>query len=84
MALGGWFVPFASITTALGLTAPPVLLGLYMGARRRLMESLRERADSLERELRCSRSGRRSGRSGRVPRSAPGSRGRCTTWWRTG
>ncbi|QES48629.1 sensor histidine kinase [Streptomyces venezuelae] len=36
---------------AIGLTAPPVLLGLYIGARRRLMESLQERADSLEREL---------------------------------
>ena len=36
---------------SLGLTAPPVLLGLYIGARRRLMESLRERADCLEREL---------------------------------
>ncbi|GGV80837.1 histidine kinase [Streptomyces griseoloalbus] len=46
-----WIVPFASITTALGMTAPPLLLGLYVGARRRLMESLRERADSLEREL---------------------------------
>ncbi|USQ88760.1 histidine kinase [Streptomyces phaeoluteigriseus] len=49
--LGDWFVPFAAVTTSLGLTAPPVLLGLYVGARRRLMESLRERADSLEREL---------------------------------
>ena len=49
--VGDWFVPFLSITTSLGLTAPPVLLGLYVGARRRLMESLRERADSLEREL---------------------------------
>ncbi|MDQ1036751.1 signal transduction histidine kinase [Streptomyces sp. V3I8] len=49
--LGDWFVPFVSITTSLGMTAPPVLLGLYVGARRRLMESLRERADSLEREL---------------------------------
>ncbi|MEV6180710.1 histidine kinase [Streptomyces sp. NPDC052015] len=49
--LGDWFVPFASIATSLGLTAPPLLLGLYVGARRRLMESLRERADSLEREL---------------------------------
>ncbi|MET9898024.1 histidine kinase [Streptomyces sp. NPDC006446] len=49
--MGDWLVPFASITTAIGMTAPPVLLGLYMGARRRLMESLRERADSLEREL---------------------------------
>ncbi|MEV2213754.1 histidine kinase [Streptomyces sp. NPDC050997] len=51
LTMGDWFVPFASITTSLGLTAPPVLLGLYVGARRRLMESLRERADSLEREL---------------------------------
>lgn len=49
--LGDWFVPFAAITIAIGLTAPPLLLGLYVGARRRLMESLRERADSLEREL---------------------------------
>ncbi|MEU9283717.1 histidine kinase [Streptomyces sp. NPDC048275] len=49
--MGDWLVPFASITTAIGMTAPPVLLGLYVGARRRLMESLRERADSLEREL---------------------------------
>ncbi|MET8943093.1 histidine kinase [Streptomyces sp. NPDC004542] len=51
LTLGDWFVPFAAITTSLGLTAPPVLLGMYVGARRRLMESLRERADSLEREL---------------------------------
>ncbi|MBV1935194.1 sensor histidine kinase [Streptomyces sp. BV286] len=51
VALGDWFVPFVSITTSLGMTAPPLLLGLYVGARRRLMESLRERADSLEREL---------------------------------
>ncbi|MFI8948349.1 sensor histidine kinase [Streptomyces sp. NPDC053750] len=51
MGIGDWFLPFASITTSLGLTAPPLLLGLYVGARRRLMESLRERADSLEREL---------------------------------
>jgi signal transduction histidine kinase len=48
---GDWFFPFASIGTSLGMTAPPLLLGLYVGARRRLMESLRERADSLEREL---------------------------------
>ncbi|MFJ6571976.1 sensor histidine kinase [Streptomyces sp. NPDC091292] len=51
LSIGEWFVPFVSVTTALGMTAPPVLLGLYVGARRRLMESLRERADSLEREL---------------------------------
>ncbi|GAA4805008.1 histidine kinase [Streptomyces ziwulingensis] len=51
LGIGDWFVPFAAITIAVGLTAPPVLLGLYVGARRRLMESLRERADDLEREL---------------------------------
>ncbi|WP_338897833.1 histidine kinase [Streptomyces sp. TG1A-60] len=52
-AVGGGdaFAPFLALTMAIGLTAPPVLLGLYVGARRRLMESLRERADSLEREL---------------------------------
>ncbi|MGP4084801.1 sensor histidine kinase [Streptomyces sp. KR55] len=49
--MGDWFVPFISITASVGVTAPPLLLGLYVGARRRLMESLRERADSLEREL---------------------------------
>ncbi|MEU6660705.1 histidine kinase [Streptomyces sp. NPDC046821] len=49
--VGDWFVPFVGVTTSLGLTAPPLLLGLYVGARRRLMESLRERNDSLEREL---------------------------------
>ncbi|GGY23039.1 sensor histidine kinase [Streptomyces djakartensis] len=51
LELGDWFVPFAAITMSLGFTAPPVLLGLYVGARRRLMESLRERAESLELEL---------------------------------
>ena len=44
-------VSFLSLTASLGMTALPVLLGLYVGARRRLMESLRERAGSLEREL---------------------------------
>ncbi|WP_326808347.1 MULTISPECIES: histidine kinase [unclassified Streptomyces] len=46
-----WFVPLVSVLMSIGLTAPPVLLGLYVGARRRLVESLRERADGLEREL---------------------------------
>ncbi|CAM5528199.1 hypothetical protein SCALM49S_01069 [Streptomyces californicus] len=45
-----WYVPLMSVFMAVGLTAPSVLFGLYV-ARRRLMESLRERADSLEREL---------------------------------
>ncbi|MEU6984765.1 histidine kinase [Streptomyces sp. NPDC046324] len=46
-----WYVPVLAIFLTLGLNAPPVLFGLYIGARRRLMESLRERADSLEQEL---------------------------------
>ncbi|MFI5757526.1 sensor histidine kinase [Streptomyces sp. NPDC051569] len=46
-----WYVPLVAVLMSLGLTAPPVLFGLYVGARRRLMESLRERADSLEQEL---------------------------------
>lgn len=44
-------VVLTSVLVAVGVTAPPVLLGLYVGARRRLVESLRERADGLEREL---------------------------------
>ncbi|QIQ04445.1 sensor histidine kinase [Streptomyces liangshanensis] len=46
-----WYVPLIALMMSVGLTAPPVLFGLYVGARRRLMESLRERADSLEQEL---------------------------------
>ncbi|MFE7134130.1 sensor histidine kinase [Streptomyces sp. NPDC057638] len=46
-----WYVPAMAGFMAVGLTMPPVLFGLYIGARRRLMESLRERADSLEQEL---------------------------------
>ncbi|MET9290541.1 histidine kinase [Streptomyces sp. NPDC003077] len=46
-----WFVPTMSLTMGLLATAPPVLWGLYVAARRRLVESLRERADGLEREL---------------------------------
>ncbi|WP_405492107.1 sensor histidine kinase [Streptomyces sp. NBC_00096] len=44
-------VVLLSVFVAVALTVPPVLLGLYTAARRRLMESLQERADSLEREL---------------------------------
>ncbi|MER7174329.1 sensor histidine kinase [Streptomyces mesophilus] len=51
LQFGGWFVPFMAVTMSLGVTGPPVCMGLYVGARRRLMESLTERADSLEREL---------------------------------
>ncbi|MER5962059.1 histidine kinase [Streptomyces sp. NPDC002057] len=48
---GGWYVTVVALFMTLGLNAPPLLFGLYIGARRRLMESLRERADSLEQEL---------------------------------
>ncbi|MDN3293099.1 histidine kinase [Streptomyces ficellus] len=48
---GPWYVPLMAVFISLGMNAPPVLFGLYIGARRRLMESLRERADSLEQEL---------------------------------
>ncbi|MET9604386.1 histidine kinase [Streptomyces sp. NPDC006512] len=47
----GTLVLVLSAFMAVALTVPPLLLGLYVGARRRLMESLQERADSLEREL---------------------------------
>ncbi|MFH8403625.1 sensor histidine kinase [Streptomyces sp. NPDC018019] len=46
-----WFLVLMAAAVALVVTAPPVLWGLYVGARRRLVESLRERADGLEREL---------------------------------
>ncbi|MFD3920141.1 sensor histidine kinase [Streptomyces sp. NPDC058595] len=46
-----WYIPLIAVFMALSMSLPPVLLGLYVGARRRLMESLRERADSLEQEL---------------------------------
>lgn len=46
-----WFVPLIALAVGLVLTAPPVLWGMYIAARRRLVESLRERADGLEREL---------------------------------
>ncbi|MEV4440513.1 histidine kinase [Streptomyces sp. NPDC049577] len=48
---GFWLILVFSVVMSLGVTAPPLLLGLYVGARRRLVESLRERADGLEREL---------------------------------
>ncbi|MGA5168928.1 MULTISPECIES: sensor histidine kinase [Streptomyces] len=48
---GPWYVLLMAVILSLGMNAPPVLFGLYIGARRRLLESLRERADSLEQEL---------------------------------
>ncbi|MFR9673459.1 sensor histidine kinase [Streptomyces sp. TR02-1] len=46
-----WFIPLVSFAASIGFAVPPLLLGLYVGARRRLVVSLRERADGLEREL---------------------------------
>ncbi|WP_046723598.1 sensor histidine kinase [Streptomyces xiamenensis] len=46
-----WFKPFVAALFAVAITLPPVLLGMYVRARRRLVESLRDRADGLEREL---------------------------------
>ncbi|WP_229758799.1 sensor histidine kinase [Peterkaempfera bronchialis] len=40
-----------AVLVAVGLTVPPVVVGLYVGARRRLVESLRDRAEGLETEL---------------------------------
>ncbi|WP_070195125.1 sensor histidine kinase, partial [Streptomyces oceani] len=46
-----WFLPLITVLMSVGLTVPPVLTGLYVGARRRWVESIRDRADGLEREL---------------------------------
>ncbi|WP_326597151.1 sensor histidine kinase [Streptomyces sp. NBC_01803] len=46
-----WFQPLVSILFGVACVVPPVLLGLYVRARRRLVESLRDRAHGLEREL---------------------------------
>ncbi|GAB3663676.1 sensor histidine kinase [Streptomyces sparsus] len=46
-----WFLALVAALLALVVTVPPVLLGMYAGARRRLVDALRERADGLEREL---------------------------------
>ncbi|MBC3843801.1 sensor histidine kinase [Streptacidiphilus sp. 4-A2] len=40
-----------SVLVAVGITVAPTMLGLYVGARRRLLEALRERAEGLETEL---------------------------------
>ncbi|MFF5257637.1 sensor histidine kinase [Actinomadura viridis] len=41
---------FIQAVSGVAFTAPPVLLGLYMGARKQLFASLQERAERLERE----------------------------------
>lgn len=49
--LGPLFMFLVSAMLSLLSVVPPVLLGMYVRARRRLVEALRERADGLEREL---------------------------------
>ncbi|MDT0319605.1 sensor histidine kinase [Streptomyces millisiae] len=46
-----WFPPLVAGIFGVVSAVPPVLLGLYVRARRRLVESLRDRAFGLEREL---------------------------------
>ncbi|WP_049574342.1 sensor histidine kinase [Streptomyces sp. SBT349] len=46
-----WFPPLVSVLFGVASVVPPVLLGMYVRARRRLVETLRDRAHGLEREL---------------------------------
>ncbi len=46
-----WIQILFSLLVAVGLTVAPVVTGLYVGARRRLIESLKDRAHGLETEL---------------------------------
>ncbi|NJP68174.1 sensor histidine kinase [Streptomyces spiramenti] len=49
--LPAWFALLIVLTFGVVHVVAPVLVGMYVRARRRLVESLRERADGLEREL---------------------------------
>ncbi|MDH6706259.1 signal transduction histidine kinase [Kitasatospora sp. MAA19] len=46
-----WGQVLIAVLVAVGLTVPPVVTGLYVGARRRLIDSLKDRAHGLETEL---------------------------------
>ncbi|RMI45650.1 sensor histidine kinase [Streptomyces triticirhizae] len=46
-----WFRPLVALLFGVASVVPPVLLGMYVRARRRLVETLRDRALGLEREL---------------------------------
>ncbi|KQV23984.1 MULTISPECIES: sensor histidine kinase [unclassified Kitasatospora] len=46
-----WVFVVMAVLISIGLTVPPVVTGLYLGARRRLVESLKDRAHGLETEL---------------------------------
>ncbi|MFJ5923100.1 sensor histidine kinase [Kitasatospora sp. NPDC092948] len=47
----GWVLVIGSAFVAVGMAVAPVVTGLYVGARRRLVLSLRDRAEGLETEL---------------------------------
>ncbi|MCC9312201.1 histidine kinase [Kitasatospora sp. RB6PN24] len=47
----GWVPVLLALLVSVGLTVAPVVTGLYIGARRRLVESLQDRAQGLEAEL---------------------------------
>ncbi|MFD8598627.1 sensor histidine kinase [Kitasatospora sp. NPDC059646] len=47
----GWVLVIVSAFVAVGMAVAPVVTGLYVGARRRLVVSLRDRAEGLETEL---------------------------------
>ncbi|MFD7639951.1 sensor histidine kinase [Kitasatospora sp. NPDC059795] len=47
----GWVLVIVSAFVAVGMAVAPVVTGLYVGARRRLVESLTDRAEGLEAEL---------------------------------
>lgn len=46
-----WGQVLIAVLVSVGLTVPPVVTGLYVGARRRLIDSLKDRAHGLETEL---------------------------------
>ncbi|MFB9366416.1 sensor histidine kinase [Kitasatospora sp. NPDC001664] len=46
-----WVLVLIAVLVSVGVTVPPVVTGLYLGARRRLVESLKDRAHGLETEL---------------------------------
>ncbi|BFV57604.1 histidine kinase [Kitasatospora sp. CMC57] len=46
-----WVFVVMAVLISIGATVPPVVTGLYLGARRRLVESLKDRAHGLETEL---------------------------------
>ncbi|MFF3595094.1 sensor histidine kinase [Kitasatospora indigofera] len=46
-----WGLVMLAVLVGVALTVPPVVTGLYVGAKRRLVESLKDRAHGLETEL---------------------------------